>query len=74
MTLTNPERQFQHADHDLEMLELARDLIDPNDVVCPACGLDGHTQSPIRIGRDGALERIDYLCRDCLTLHPIWIG
>ncbi len=55
------------------ILDLTRDLVDPQDIACPECGLDGATQSPIRIGRDGAFERIDYICGGCHTEHPIWI-
>ena len=74
VTLIHPEALPHYSIDEFELLlELASDMVHPEDVACPTCRLDGHSQSPIRISRDGAFERIDYACGGCRTQHPIWV-
>ncbi len=74
MTLID-KNPLHHPDPELQlMLDLARTLVPADEVSCPECGLDGDHQSPVRVGRDGAFDRIDYDCDGCRTHHPIWVG
>ena len=54
-------------------LDVAADrLIDRSEVSCPHCADETATQVPVFVGQDGAYDRVDFLCGQCGTEHPIW--